>query len=130
LSQSAASDASMIRLQDLEATIAGNVSTLSISLVRSIEQLLEGNEAVRRYTATMQNELTKRRLGLSTLLDVVNIEDRQNNALLNEVQLQQNYANAIAQLRFELGMLVKKRDDVYDVSVSDLLSPEIAAPEK
>ena len=130
LSQAAVSDASIIRLQDLEATIAGNVSTLSISLVRSVAQLLEGNEAVRRYTATMQNELTKRRLGLSTLLDVVNIEDRQNNALLNEVQLQQNYANAIAQLRFELGMLVKKRDDVYDVSVNDLLSPAISAPDK
>ena len=130
LSQSAVSDASIIRLQDLEATVAGNVSTLSVSLMRSVEQLLEGKEAVRRYTATMQNELTKRRLGLSTLLDVVNVEDRQNNALLNEVQLQQNYANAIAQLRFELGMLVRKRDDVYDVSVNDLLSPDIAAPEK
>ena len=37
---------------------------------------------------------------------------------------------SIAQLRFELGMLVKKRDEVYDVSVNDLLSPDIAAPEK
>lgn len=124
LSQSAAYDASIIRLRDLEASIASNVSALASTLKRSVEQLVEGREAVKRYAVTLQNQLTKRRLGSATLLDVINVEDRLNNALLNEVQLQQNYANAIVQLRFELGYLVHKQDDRYDVRIADLLTPE------
>lgn len=124
LSQSAAYDASTIRLRDREASIASNVSALAAAMERSVEQLVEGREAVNRYAVTLQNQLIKRRLGSATLLDVINVEDRLNNALLNAVQLQQSYANAIVQLRFELGYLVHKRDDRYDVRIADLVTPE------
>jgi len=124
LSQSASQDARIVQLHDLEASIVSNVSAQASSLKGSVEQLVEGKEAVKRYAVTLQNQLTRRRLGSATLLDVINVEDRLNNALLNEVQLQQNYANAIVQLRFELGYLVHQQDDRYDVRIADLLSPE------
>jgi len=124
LAQSAVHDADLIRLHDLEAGVASNVAAVAAALQRSVEQLVEGREAVKRYAVTLQNQLTKRRLGSATLLDVLNVEDRLNNALLNEVQLQQGYANAIVQLRFELGYLVHKRDDSYDIHIADLLMPE------
>ncbi len=123
ISQAAAYDASIVRSRDLEASIVSNVSALAIALKRSVAQLVEGREAVKRYAVTLQNQLTKRRLGSATLLDVINVEDRLNNALLNETQLQQNYANAIVQLRYELGYLVHQQDDRYDVRIADLLNP-------
>ncbi len=129
LLQSAAYDASTIRLRDREASIASNVAALAAALERSVQQLLEGREAVSRYAVTLKNQLIKRRLGSATLLDVINVEDRLNNALLSAVQLQQNYANAIVQLRFELGYLVHKRDDRYDVRIADLTTPEFPPQE-
>jgi outer membrane protein TolC len=129
LAQSAVHDANLIRLHDLEASVASNVAAVAAALQRSVEQLVEGREAVKRYAITLQNQMTKRRLGSATLLDVINVEDRLNNALLNEVQFQQGYANAIVQLRFELGSLVHKRDDSYDIRIADLLIPEFSPRE-
>ena len=129
LAQSAVHDANLIRLHDLEASVASNVAAVAAALQRSVEQLVEGREAVKRYAITLQNQMTKRRLGSATLLDVINVEDRLNNALLNEVQFQQGYANAIVQLRFELGSLVHQRDDSYDIRIADLLIPEFSPRE-
>jgi outer membrane protein len=123
LSQSAQMDAATIQIRDLEATIASNVSTQVPGLERSVSQLAQGIEAVRRYTTAVNNEITKRRVGTSTVLDVINVEDRLVFARQNEVLLRQAYANAIAQLRFETGSLVHKKGDVYDVRASDLLEP-------
>ena len=75
----------------------------------------------------MENERTKRRLGLVTLIDVINIEDRLTEALSAEVQARQVYANAIAQLRFDLGTIVLERDGQFDVAVEDLLNPSFAS---
>lgn len=126
LSQSAAGDASTIRLRDREASIASSISALASTMKRSAEQLVEGREAVNRYAVAHQNQLIRRRLGFATLLDVINVEDRLNNALLNAVQLQQNYANAIVELRFALGDLVQKLGDRYDVRMEKLLAPEFS----
>ena len=40
---------------------------------------------------SVQNEQTKRRLGLATLIDVLNVQDRLDNSLLLLLQLQQEY---------------------------------------
>jgi outer membrane protein TolC len=127
VAQLAQQSAAQISTHDLAATIASNVTTQVVGLQRSVEQLAEGIEAVRRYTIAVQNELTKRRLGTATLLDVLNTEDRLTNAQLNEVLYRQTYANAIAQLRFETGGLVRKDGDVFDVRVRDVLYPDFVA---
>jgi outer membrane protein TolC len=71
----------------------------------------------------VENERTRRRLGLVTLIDVINFEDRLTDALAAEVQARQAYANAIAQLRFDLGTIVIERDGQFDVPVEDLFNP-------
>lgn len=126
MTQSASLDAIAIRLREREAGVASNVTALAAALDRSAQQLTDSREAVKRYAAALQNQLTRRRLGSATLLDVISIEDRLTNALLNQVQLQLAYANAIANLRFEVGGLVRKQDVGYDVQIADLLSPDFS----
>ena len=122
--QSAAYDASTIRIRELEASIGNNVAVQIEALRRAALQLAEGAEAVKRYATTLINERTKRRLGQSTLIDVINVQDRFDNAHAAQVQLQQGFAIAIAQLRFELGMLVRQEGESFDVRVEDLTSIE------
>jgi len=116
-----------ITVHDLEATIASNVTTQVRALLHSVAQLKEGIESVRRYGISVQNELTKRRLGNATLLDVVNMQDRLVSAQFSETQLRQAYANAIAQLRFETGTLVRRDGEAFDFRVRDVLYPEFGA---
>lgn len=123
LAQSALLSASNIRVKTVVDTIGANVLTDVQALVRSAQQLAQSVETTRYYERTLENEQTKRRLGLATLIDVINVEDRLTNALLVEVQSRQIYANAIAQLRFDLGTIVLERDGQFDVAVEDLLKP-------
>lgn len=127
LAQTAAFDASTLRTRELEASIANNVSVQAEALRRAATQLASGALAVKRYNITLLNEQTKRRLGLSTLIDLLNVQDRLDNALSQQVQLQNAYASAIAQLRFELGALVRQQGDAFDVRAEDLTSPDFGS---
>jgi outer membrane protein TolC len=126
ISALAQQSSSLITVRDLEYTIASNVTTEVAGLKHSVEQLAEAAEAVRRYTTAVQNELTKRQAGTATLLDVVNMEDRLVSAQINETTARQNYANAIAQLRYETGTLVRKDGDLFDVRIRDVLYPDFS----
>jgi outer membrane protein TolC len=91
--------------------------------VRAGEQLKQADAAVKSYAVGLANERTKRRLGLSTLIDILSVEDRYNNALLSAVQARQAYASAIAQFRFEAGMLLTREGDSYIARIAELLTP-------
>jgi outer membrane protein TolC len=92
-------------------------------MVHAVEQLKEANLAVKTYAMGLANERTKRRLGLSTLIDILNVEDRYNNALLSAVQARQAYASAIAQFLFNTGMLVLRQGEFYTAPIAQLLNP-------
>jgi outer membrane protein len=125
LAQSAIVDANLIRVRNLADTIGNTVLTDIQALVNSAQALSQSIETTRHYRLTVDNELTKRRLGLATLIDVINVEDRLTNALLSEVLARQAYANSIAQLRFDLGTIVLQRDGQFDVVVENLFNPRI-----
>ncbi len=127
-SQSAAYEANIIRLRDLQASIGSLVAIVAIGLKNSAELSKVYDEAVRRYEITLQNERTKHRLGTSTLIDVINVEDRLRVALGNQVQVRQNYASAVVQFRFELGQLIRQSGEEFSVSLSDLLSGRFDVP--
>ncbi len=123
LARAAGFDAATIRIRDLESGIVSNVAVSLANLRRSAEQLQAAGEAVERYRISLANEQTKRRLGTATTIDVINVEDRLTSALLSEVGLRQAYASAIAQLRFEIGALVRRDGERFDVRIDALLDP-------
>lgn len=128
LTQSSALNASIIRFRSLADVIGNSVLTDSQGLLRSAQQVVQTGETTRLYRTTVANEQTRRRLGLATLIDMINVEDRLTNALIAEIQARQAYANAIAQLRFDLGTIVQERDGQFDVIVRDLLVPAFEGP--
>jgi len=120
LSRSASYDQTLIRILNLEQSIDTNIATLAASLRRIGTRYQEGKAAAERYQITVKNEQTKRRLGLATLIDVLNVQDRLDNAQLSLLALQQEYAAVLAQIDFEIGSIVQKEGDEYRVDLAAL----------
>ena len=122
LSRSASAVGAEIQRRDLQAVIGSGIQLAANALGASAMQLQAAAAAVHHYEKTLANEHTRRRLGAGTLIDVINIEDRLNNAQQTQVQLRQSYANAIAQLLCELGELISKRgENEFEVPLDALL---------
>ena len=123
--QVAVLEAQRARVRELVATIDNSIETAAWAVQRANDQLIESDAAVKTYAASLESERIKRRLGTSTLIDVLNVEDRYNSSLLSQVSAKQNYASSIAQFRFETGVLLERDGDSYRTRVSDLFSPDV-----
>lgn len=123
--QAALVDAQRIRIDELGHSISNSIETSAYAVLRATEQLTEADAAVKTYAVSLENERTKRRLGLATLIDTLNVEDRYNNALLAAVQARQVFASAIAQFRFETGTLLAREGDTYSARVGELFTPAV-----
>ena len=123
--QAAQVDAQRIRINELGHSISNSIETSAYAVLRATEQLTEADAAVKAYAVSLENERTKRRLGLATLIDTLNIEDRYNNALLAAVQAREAFASAIAQFRFETSTLLSREGDAYSARVGDLFTPAV-----
>ena len=120
--QAALVESQRIRVDELGYSISNSIETAAYALLRATQTLKEADAAVKTYAVTLDNERTKRRLGTATLIDVLNIEDRYNNALLAAVQARQAYAGAIAQFRFESSSLLTRQGDTYTARVGELMT--------
>ncbi|MBL6749810.1 MAG: TolC family protein [Nevskia sp.] len=87
---------------------AGNGLAQALAALRTASATLEkAADAEARYKTAVENERTKRRLGLSTLIDVITIEDRYAAAVDNLVQARQARASAVARWYYEQALLVE-----------------------
>jgi outer membrane protein TolC len=121
---SAQIDGQRVRIVELGYAISNRIDTAASAVTRSAERLAESEAAAKLYATGLENERTKRRLGLATFIDILNIEDRYNSALLAVVQERQSFASALAQLRFEAGTLIQRDGDQYTARVVELLNAE------
>lgn len=104
-------DLARVRRVTLEQTIASNVAAAYQSYTSAVAQLRASDQTIERYRRALQDTVTKRQLGTATLIDVLNIEDRLNNAILARLQYQQAYALARAQILYESGALLRAAPD-------------------
>ena len=116
--------------KQLKKTIFANIKTEISNLEKSYNSLVESIKSVEYYQKAINNEREKYRLGMSTIIDVINIEDKLTSANLNKISAQYNLALAIVKLQYEAGRLIEidkqKRDNfnfVYNniVSIKNLL---------
>lgn len=110
----------LARLHEVESGVAPAIVAAASNLRRIVSRYRDTAAAVELYDQSVQNEYTKRRLGLATLIDVINVQDRLDNARLLLLQLRQEYAGAVAQLLFESGDLVRRSDDAYHIDLVTL----------
>ena len=93
---------------------------------KSVE-LREAQKAVLYNRRALDNEGLKLHMGMSTVIDVLDIKDRFKNALLAEVSAKQDYALAVLQLRHITGTLVGADTGGYIVTMERLT--KIPVPE-
>jgi len=120
----AALDGQQARLTELGFVISNRIEISAFALVRAAERLQQAEESAKTYELGLDNERIKRRLGMATLIDLVNLEDRYNAALLAVVFERQAYAGALAQLWFEAGFLVQRDGNQYSTRIGELLAAE------
>ena len=96
-----------IRTQDLTRTIRSAVAVAYNDLRQSVEQVRNSREASSYYESAVEDERQKQQLGRSTVIDLLNTEDRLTRTRLDLLSAQQGYANALVSLRFQTGTLVQ-----------------------
>jgi outer membrane protein TolC len=91
---------------DLDRQIKLNVIRTAGALREAATRVELAQQAVGFSKKTIESEIEKFQAGDATLIDAILTEDQQTDALLTLVSAQQEYANLLAQLRFESGSLV------------------------
>ena len=88
---------------DLQTSILISIEGFAASVHRLGLQLIEAKKSVDLYAKSVENEEIRRKLGRSTLMEVLNVSDRLLQARQTLTSVQLSYSVAIAQLRFACG---------------------------
>ena len=102
----AAQNIQAITADDLARVVRINVVRALGSLRDTVAQLVAADEAVRYARQTVDAEIERLRFGEATLIDTLLTEQRLTDARAAQVVARQQYAQLLAQLRFETGTLV------------------------
>jgi len=112
---------SQIKAEELKRQIGINIET-NVSSVSSIYGRYKRMiEAIKLYNKALQNEREKSKMGASTLIDVVSVEDKLGSAELSLEAAVLEYATAVTKLRFEAGCLGKITTSECEINSKDLL---------
>lgn len=120
-----------IEQRDLGIAVATSVASAWQALATSSAQLNVAREGLALYEKAVNQEMTKQKNGISTLIDVINTESRFVSARVNYLQIQLAHANALARLRLETGTLVPAAaapDDSVAIDVASLAGLGPLAP--
>lgn len=94
-----------IQLQNQIRNIELNVGIAYNNYQNSIEALKKSKTALTYYEQVFENEQFKFQTGLTTLLNLILLQERLTLAQLDYIQNQQRFAMAISELRYETGTL-------------------------
>jgi outer membrane protein TolC len=114
----AGSRQAQLRIDDAARTVASNVIVAFEGLRSAALQLERAREAVRLFQNALDNEREKYRLGVSSLIDILTVEDRLTGSLTTNVQAESAYATALAQLRSATGTIIEPDRQVQSPDAS------------
>ncbi len=95
-----------IKTLDLQRNIELNVSIALNNLNNSVEVLGKAKEALKLYQEVYNNEQEKFKNGLTILLNLIQFQERLTFAELDYLRAQQQFAEAILNIRYETGTLL------------------------
>lgn len=91
-------------------TIVAILDTLN--LLQSLEgEILEAEKAAELYSLLFQNEMIKIASGYGSVFEMLNYESNWTSAMLSLVDLEREYFQALANLRFQSGTLLVSNED-------------------
>ena len=86
--------------------IAGDVVNAVTAVSNGLRRLNKARDAVAGYQAALDGESDKLRLGVGSITDILTVDGRLTEALLDLVRAQQAYAASVVQARWATGTLV------------------------
>ncbi len=114
---------SVLAETDLARTIASSVITAVTNLSTSIAGLHKAREAASYYRLALQDEQDKYSAGLTSLVNLLTIEDRLTGALSQELSARLNYGVAIENLRLATGTVVDTNLPIQTIVKETFLQP-------
>ena len=123
LQQRAVLQKAVIQTRDLERKINSGIQVAVQALWRTLRELKETRNAISHYRQAVKNEQVKFNMGMASVLDVINMQDRLRNVRLSEVRQMSKYADAVVQLGYETGILVTADSDSYRIEMNHLTAP-------
>ena len=106
-----------IRKQGLRKEISSHILIAIDGLKNSLKSLLTAEESVTYYKRTLNNEEKKFKLGIATLFDLIQSEEKLTNSTLKLIAAKLDYATAMAQLKYETGSIVRKNGKSFSVKL-------------
>jgi outer membrane protein len=104
-----------IQKADVSRNVASTVLSAMVTLSDAVAKLQRARNAVDAYRLGLNGEQEKFRLGLSSVVDVLTIEDRLTTALSTENAARLDYAVAIINLRYATGTLIDPKATTYQL---------------
>lgn len=101
-----------IEAAELERSLKSNVAVALDNVRRSADRLASVREAVQLYMSAVEDQRQMQQLGVTTIIDLINTEDRLTASQIDELTATLNLSIAITQLRFETGTLLTPDDQV------------------
>lgn len=95
-----------IRLAQSKRSISAAVSTQRFTLRQKLEQLKAVSDSIAYYKNSVKSMEKKFKLGMATLFDLLSLKDDLDNAILQKIEAQQQYANTLLELGYQTGTLV------------------------
>jgi len=116
-----------IQVNQAARTISSNVATQLFALKQRLRQLSEAEDSVTYYAKSVKNAQKKFQLGMATLSDLLLIKDDLDLSISRKINIQQQYANALANLRYHTSTLIDFIGEGGRIGVEDLISvPDIS----
>ena len=106
LSNQAQQRQASLRTLELERNIRSNIAIAVMDIRRIASATVSINQAVELYNSAVAEEVSKLKLGLSTLTNAITIEDKRNSSQEDLIVQQSSLAKAIVRLRNETGTLL------------------------
>lgn len=112
---------SHIQVTDLDRKIRSNILVTLEALRRYSAGLKKAREAVALYQRGYSDEKLRFRMGMSTIIDLITVQNRLSAAMITEVDSHLEYANAVIRLGYETGTLIVKEKEQYRIEMKRLI---------
>ncbi len=111
--------------KQLKRSIFLNIDTSIKELAKSYQSLNEILKSIKHYQKAIENEKEKYKMGVATILDVINIESQLTDVNLKKIANNYNIAVALAKFRYESGKLIvpNNNENKYKFNINNILFP-------
>ena len=111
----------VIRLANTERIVRSGIILAYQQLDRSIQAWSHTRDSALSYQKAVSNEMSRLRAGLSTVLDVVSLEDKRQEAFIAEVEARQQCAECLLKLQYETGNIIQPGDSAEAIDLKTFM---------